>query len=405
MPAYEGISIWVADADSGVIYGATDSSMIDRTLEDIGFTKTDIESGITVREEVQIEGYRNYCSFSKTGDAIVVVAISAKASIKSNISAMLIELVYLLLAGFIIIYMIKKVLKANVEKDAQMEVVISMADIYTSMHLIDLENNTVAEYNAFGESGEDINYINDADEMIRKMVSLITEAEDSEAALTFTDLHTLAQRMKHKKIISEEFISKTFGWYRASFITIKADEEGYPTKVIYVTRNIDKQKKKEEALIIQSNTDEQTGLYNRRAYEADIEEQDDHITEENFVFVSLDVNGLKAVNDKLGHIAGDELLIGAADCMKQCFGPYGKIYRIGGDEFAAIIFVDEAQLQSIKKEFESLTTQWVGHLVDHLSISCGYVTKHEAQTNSVRDIARIADKEMYKVKSAYYRKG
>ena len=48
----------------------------------------------------------------------------------------------------------------------------------------------------------------------------------------------------------------------------------------------------------------------------------------DLVFVSIDVNGLKKVNDSMGHQAGDELLIGAAACMKKCFGRWGKVYRI-----------------------------------------------------------------------------
>jgi diguanylate cyclase (GGDEF)-like protein len=122
------------------------------------------------------------------------------------------------------------------------------------------------------------------------------------------------------------------------------------------------------------------------------------------VFISSDVNGLKKVNDTLGHVAGDELLIGAANCMKQCFEPYGRVYRIGGDEFASIIFANETQLESIKKDFDDITAKWSGKLVDSLSVSCGYVTRLEVNTNSVHEIANIADKRMYEVKAEHYRK-
>ena len=55
------------------------------------------------------------------------------------------------------------------------------------------------------------------------------------------------------------------------------------------------------------------------------------------MYISIDLNGLKRVNDTYGHVAGDELIRAAADCMKNSFNEYGKIYRIGGDEFAVII--------------------------------------------------------------------
>jgi diguanylate cyclase (GGDEF)-like protein len=231
---------------------------------------------------------------------------------------------------------------------------------------------------------------------------LISEKKNCENALEFTDLLTLSERMQDKKFISKELQSKEIGWYRALFITIEADGEGRPTKVIYVTQNIDQEKKKEEELIYRSNVDELTGLYNRRAYEDDIEERGDAIREKNFVFVSLDVNGLKPVNDTLGHAAGDELLTGAADCMKRCFGSYGKIYRTGGDEFAAIIFASETQLEKIKEDFAQTTADWSGKLVKSLSISTGYVARREVNTDSVHVLANLADKKMYEAKAAFY---
>ena len=73
-----------------------------------------------------------------------------------------------------------------------------------------------------------------------------------------------------------------------------------------------------------ANTDAMTGLYNRRAYEDDIMRYEDGNYEPTLVYVSMDLNGLKHANDNLGHEVGDSLIIGASDCMKQCFGNYGK---------------------------------------------------------------------------------
>ncbi|MCR5741555.1 MAG: diguanylate cyclase [Gammaproteobacteria bacterium] len=45
----------------------------------------------------------------------------------------------------------------------------------------------------------------------------------------------------------------------------------------------------------------------------------------------FDINGLKTENDTIGHEAGDELICGSAECMKNAFSRHGKIYRVGGD--------------------------------------------------------------------------
>ncbi len=402
MPTYDGIGILVADADTGVISGASDSELIGSTLEEQGIDGTKAKTGEAVKENLGFDGHFNYCNIQRTGDYVVVITYSTVVNINNRRIALLVEFIYLLIAGIAVYCMLNRIVKVNDEKKAQMEILLSMSDIYNSMHLIDLQENTVMEYNARDEITAVVKQTSSADEFMLRVMKLTTQESHLEEALEFTDLSTLAVRMQNKKTISEELMSKAIGWYRGSFITIEEDEEGYPTKVVYVTQNIDKQKKREEALILKSNIDELTGLYNRRAYEDDIASYEDKVTQENFVFASFDVNGLKKVNDSKGHIAGDELLVGAAECMKKCFEPYGKVYRVGGDEFAAIIFVSPAQLHAIKKDFENVTSKWSGKLVDSLSVSCGYVAKREAGTDSVHEMANIADKKMYEAKSTFY---
>lgn len=153
-----------------------------------------------------------------------------------------------------------------------------------------------------------------------------------------------------------------------------------------------------------SNTDQLTGLYNRRAYETDVKELNAGIIDEDFVYISIDVNSLKAVNDTLGHNAGDELLIGTSECIKKCFGAYGKLYRIGGDEFIGLINADENNLTKLQSEIKELTECWSGDIVKSLSISCGYAKKSEFdEGTSIKEMAAVADKRMYEAKREYYR--
>lgn len=150
-----------------------------------------------------------------------------------------------------------------------------------------------------------------------------------------------------------------------------------------------------------SENDQLTKLYNRRAYSSDI--SDIGTDNANMVYVSLDVNELKVVNDSLGHEAGDELLIGAADCMRQCFGPYGRIYRTGGDEFVVLLHVSEEELENIKKDFENTVNTWKGEIVDHVSVSYGCVSRKEYPDLPIQELAKIADERMYEAKTAWYK--
>lgn len=169
--------------------------------------------------------------------------------------------------------------------------------------------------------------------------------------------------------------------------------------LIMIARVLRINREKEEQLLRSSTTDELTRCYNRRAYEQDIKEL---TADKKFLYLTADVNGLKAVNDRLGHAAGDELLCGVAGCMKQSFEDYGKVYRIGGDEFVTILFTNEEQFGIIKQNFDLLVDNWSGDTVPHMSVSCGAVWSDERQWKSVREIAKLADQRMYEKKAKHY---
>jgi len=282
----------------------------------------------------------------------------------------------------------------------------ALAKIYLTMHVIDLDTDSIIELNTTDELKSVTKGLTSASaQMVNAMKNLFVE-EYVEKALKFSNLNTVASRMKNKTIISEEILGKYRGWTRLSFIKIDSDEYGKPKDVIFVTQVIESEKRKEEKLIMNANTDELTQFLNRRAYENDIKDIVNLGIPENFVFISMDVNGLKVVNDTLGHEAGDELLKGAAFCMNFIFSKYGKLYRVGGDEFIAIVQIPEKEIENIKNAFSSVTSDWKGKHVSELSISCGYVTEYEIMNSSpsytIEKISKIADRRMYEDKAIYY---
>jgi len=147
-----------------------------------------------------------------------------------------------------------------------------------------------------------------------------------------------------------------------------------------------------------------TNLYNRRAYENDISELSKATPASDLVYISMDVNGLKVINDTIGHVAGDELILGSSECMRNVLKPYGKVYRIGGDEFVAILNVSSELINEVLSEFDNAINAWSGELVDNLSISYGIASSIEFPEESIRVLSSIAEKRMYETKSEHYRK-
>ena len=164
--------------------------------------------------------------------------------------------------------------------------------------------------------------------------------------------------------------------------------------------NIEKHERKEEQLIQISMTDELTRVANRRCYDSDIENYEGKEWKEDFVLFSADVNGLKEANDNRGHVAGDELLRAAAECLNTVIGPIGKVYRTGGDEFLAIALTDSPE--TIMQEIQRLASAWKGTYSETLSISIGYASHRDHPEADIHGLERLADEMMYQEKNRYY---
>ena len=145
-------------------------------------------------------------------------------------------------------------------------------------------------------------------------------------------------------------------------------------------------------------TDALTGLKNRKAYNNAVEAMKG--SDETYTMVMLDMNHLKAVNDKLGHLVGDEYIKKLSEYIQMVFGE-DKSFRMGGDEFLIMskrassdpVFHDHlAQLNRKIEEFNQENKQTVP-----LSVAIGYAVYRSSQDN-LEEIIRKADENMYKQK-------
>ena len=138
--------------------------------------------------------------------------------------------------------------------------------------------------------------------------------------------------------------------------------------------------------------DSLTGLLNRKAFYDDCAKYDREIK----AVASLDMNGLKKMNDTLGHHAGDEALASIAGCMKPFTDRDVLAYRIGGDEFAILFF-------RAKEETVARITEQIKQRVSEAgySVSAGYALRQGNE--SLQDTVLESDRQMYTDKADYYR--
>jgi diguanylate cyclase (GGDEF)-like protein len=146
--------------------------------------------------------------------------------------------------------------------------------------------------------------------------------------------------------------------------------------------------------------DSLTGLYNRNYYTEYINSNE---LPSGVVLYMCDLDGLKGVNDNLGHIYGDELIRMAADVLRESFRETDIIARIGGDEFAVIQQVDDFEVMKKTKERieKNIAQKNLVNLAKRsftLSISVGFATKKDSH-KSWREMEEESDTMMYAEKN------
>ena len=159
----------------------------------------------------------------------------------------------------------------------------------------------------------------------------------------------------------------------------------------------------------QAFSDSMTGVGNRTAFAERTEELNKKIEAgtADFAIAIFDINGLKHINDEIGHEAGDRIIIDTASALKEVFG-IEHIYRIGGDEFIAII--NHATVDEMEGMFERLDYS-IGEINKRsdrrkapLSVSKGTVAFRAGLDGHFNDVFKRADEAMYRDKAAFYLK-
>ena len=150
--------------------------------------------------------------------------------------------------------------------------------------------------------------------------------------------------------------------------------------------------------------DSLTGLFNRLSFNEDLNTLEKKLSTGDIIVVAMDLNDLKRINDGMGHEAGDEILKGASDCMKQILGRHGKVYRFGGDEFMAVLFNDTANWPDILARLKNAFSSWEGIHVKKMTVAVGAAQSNGNSFANINEMIAAADKEMYKDKAAYYQR-
>ncbi len=228
------------------------------------------------------------------------------------------------------------------------------------------------------------------------------EKEDPLSDLIFQDEETMNIL---KSMISG--MSEGIGFYTKEF-EMSVDRSKYylearcqkaeSGEILIIIRNMTDRILLEKKLRYLVERDALTGLQSRRSFEEKMERYVNRY-HENLAIVSVDINGLKFINDTLGHYNGDLMIVEVAEIVMEIFGGYGLVARIGGDEFG--VFIENTTEKEIELLLQSMNTLVEEHNKTAgnrgLSLAFGYAFHKKGFVNT-EFIFQEADNNMYQNK-------
>lgn len=152
-----------------------------------------------------------------------------------------------------------------------------------------------------------------------------------------------------------------------------------------------------------ATTDSLTGLENRLSFDNLLKKIENDLNPmSEWVMLMIDVNGLKYTNDTFGHLAGDALIMAAAQTISDAFGASGHCYRIGGDEFVVLADASLEKMYKMQSSLKKSIEVYNKTALYHLSIAVGEsrLKNEYGVRKSISDWKMEADLNMYRNKVA-----
>ncbi len=183
------------------------------------------------------------------------------------------------------------------------------------------------------------------------------------------------------------------------------DKDGTPIELRMICRDITQRKQVEEQLLQNAFHDALTGLPNRALFMDRLGQAVEYTKRhEDYLFavLFLDLDRFKVINDSLGHLRGDQLLIGIARKLKACARSTDTIARLGGDEFTILLEDIEDVTDAIRvanRVQEELTLPFELDSQEVFTSASIGITLSTTGYNQPEDLLRDADIAMYRAKN------
>lgn len=301
----------------------------------------------------------------------------------------------------------RKIIELTVARESEHRAVFRKAtkQLYENIYEIDITHNRSASEETqqyFTSLGAPPNV--PYDEALRVIAQKQIKPEYRQGYLdTFCPRNVLKAFEDGKDKLEYDFMisndGETFYWMRIIAQIFRWGEDDSVRMLVY-RQNIDEEMRRELYMSEQMQKDSLTGLYNKAATQDHIRQMLAECPGGGFAFFILDIDNFKGVNDRLGHAAGDAVLLKFSQILKKQFRENDVVGRIGGDEFAAFMPVAEKKAayerakllsEALCFGFKTEAGMW------NVTVSVGAALSPEAGTD-FETLYRSADSALYQTK-------
>lgn len=220
---------------------------------------------------------------------------------------------------------------------------------------------------------------------------------------TFSPEHVLkvydegVENLRYEFLISND--GKAYYWMRiTAHIFFWSDDNS--VRLLVYRQNIDAEKQREQYLFARMQEDSLTGLLNKATTQERIRSALLKYPDKSYAFFILDIDNFKEVNDRLGHAAGDTVLVEFANLLREQFREHDIVGRIGGDEFVIFIPIPDEKYACQKAETLSSVLQKEVHVDTgtwKISVSIGMALAPRNGTE-FECLYKKADTALYEIK-------
>lgn len=243
-----------------------------------------------------------------------------------------------------------------------------------------------------------------AEELLSLSFVDITHPDDLGSDLTFT--HQLIQGKLTHFQIEKRYLAKD-GKVVITLLqaTLIRDAAGNPLHTIAQVVDITDRKRMEDQLAYDAFHDALTGLPNRLLFMDRLRHvlvRNQRSCDQQFAVLFLDLDRFKVINDSLGHLVGDQLLVAISQRLQACLRPGDTVARLGGDEFTILLDPikhagDATQVAERIHQAIQLPFSLDGHEI-YTSVSIG-IALNDACYAQPDEVLRNADTALYRAKA------